>query len=222
MKVGSNLLLDIETTRPNKTVQWYRNGKLIPRTGDARHRFLDDKYAHALKLAKVTEQDDNDILFECECDKVRTKCRVYVQTEPLVFLKDLKDIKYELNDRLTFVVRMNKRPSDNARWLLNGQPIQPSNRIQILYDDTEHEAKLIINNADETDQGKYMYDAVEARTGCSADMKIIPLEFVQELRNRSVKQDQSVQFECELNKIPTKVIWMLNGEVIDDDGDRLN
>jgi hypothetical protein len=51
-------------------------------------------------------------------------------------------------------------------------------------------------------------------------MKITPLEFVQELRNRSVKQDQPVQFECELNKIPNKVIWMLNGQIIEDDDDR--
>ena len=220
LKVGTNLLLDVETTRPNKTVQWYRNGKLIPRTGDSRHRLVDEKYAHALKLAKVTEQDDDDTLFECECDQVRTKCRVYVQTEPLVFSKELKDINYNLNDRLTFVVRMNKRPSDNARWLLNGQPIQRSDRIEILYDDKEHEAKLIVNNADENDQGKYTYDAVEAQTSCKATVKITPIEFLQELRNRSVKQDQPVQFECELNKIPTKVVWMLNGQVIEDDGDR--
>lgn len=173
-----------------------------------------------MKLSKVTQQDDNDVLFECECDNVRTKCRVYVQTEPLVFHKELKDIKYELNDRLTFTVRMNKRPSENARWLYNGQPIQPSNRIEILYDDTEHEAKLIINNADEIDQGKYMYDAVEARTSCNAELKVTPIEFIQDLRNRSVKQDQPVQFECELNKIPTKVVWLLNGNVIENDGDR--
>ena len=220
LKVGSNLLLDVETTRPNKSVQWYRNGKLIPRTGDARHRFTDDKYNHALKLSKVTLQDDDDTIFECECDNVRTKCRVLVQTEPLVFSKELKDIKYELNDRLTFVVRMNKRPSDNARWLHNGQPIQASDRIQIIYDDNEHEAKLIINDANENDQGKYMYDAVEARTSCTAEFKQTPLEFVQELRNRSVKQDQPVQFECEINKIPTRVVWLLNGQVIDNDNDR--
>jgi hypothetical protein len=30
--------------------------------------------------------------------------------------------------------------------------------------------------------------------------------------------DQPVQFEYELNKIPAKVVWMLNGQVIDDDG----
>ncbi|CAF1031742.1 unnamed protein product [Rotaria sordida] len=218
LKVGSNLLLDVETTRPNKTVQWYRNGKLIPKAGDARHRFLDDKYVHSLKLPKVTQQDDDETLFECECDNVRTKCRVYVQTEPLVFYKDLKDIKYDLDDRLVFTVRMNKRPSDNSRWLHNGQPIKTSDRIQITYDDTEQEAKLIINNADENDQGKYMYDAVEARTSCTADLKLTKLEFVQELRNRSVKQDQPVQFECELNKIPTKVTWLLNGEIIESDG----
>ena len=220
LKVGANLLLDVETTRPNKTVQWYRNGKLIPRTGDNRHRLVDEKYGHALKLAKVTEQDDDDTLFECECDQVRTKCRVYVQTEPLVFSKELKDINYNLDDRLIFVVRMNKRPSDNARWLLNGQPIQPSNRIEILYDDREHEAKLIIKNADENDQGQYTYDAIEARTSCTATLKVVPLEFLQELRNRSVKQDQPVQFECEVNKIPSQVVWMLNGQVIEDDGDR--
>jgi hypothetical protein len=115
---------------------------------------------------------------------------------------------------------MNKNPSENARWLLNGQPIQLSDRIEIFYDEKEYEAKLIINNANENDQGKYIYDAVEARTSCSANMKIIPLEFVQELRNRSVKQDQPVQFECELNKIPNKVIWMLNGQIIEDDDDR--
>lgn len=220
LKVGSNLLLDVETTRPNKLVQWYRNGKLIPKPGDTRHRLLDDKYDHSLKLPKVTQQDDNETLYECECDNVRTKCRVYVQAEPLVFFKDLKDMKYELNDRLTFLVRMNKRPSDDAHWLHDGQPIEPTNRIQILYDDAEHEAKLLINDANENDQGKYTYDAIEARTSCTADIKLIKIEFVQELRNRSVKQDQPVQFECELNKVPTKIHWMLNGEMIEDDGKR--
>jgi membrane carboxypeptidase/penicillin-binding protein PbpC len=115
---------------------------------------------------------------------------------------------------------MNKRPSDNSRWLHNGQPIQKSDRIDIIYDDNEHQAKLIINNADENDQGQYTYDAIEARTNCVAQLKIIPLEFIQELRNRSVKQDQPVQFECEINKIPTKIIWMLNGEIIEDDNNR--
>jgi hypothetical protein len=113
---------------------------------------------------------------------------------------------------------MNKRPSDNAHWSLNGQPIEPSDRIEISYDDKEHEAKLIINNANENDQGKYMYDAIEARTSCTAYLKIVKMEFLQELRNRSVKQEQPVQFEFELNKVPTKVVWMLNGQVIDNDG----
>ncbi|CAF0817324.1 unnamed protein product [Adineta steineri] len=220
LKVGTNLLLDVATTRPNKTVRWYRNGTLIAKTGDTRHRFADDKYDHSLKLSKVTQEDDNDILYECECDNVRTKCRVYVQVEPLVFFKDLKDIKYELSDCLTFIVRMNKRPSNDAHWLHNGQPIEVSNRIQISYDDKEREAKLIINDANENDQGKYMYDAIEARTSCTADIKLIKIEFVQELRNRSVKQDQPVQFECELNKPATKVVWLLNGQVINDDDSR--
>ncbi|UJR34155.1 hypothetical protein I4U23_021562, partial [Adineta vaga] len=222
LKVGTNLLLDVETTRPNKTVQWYRNGKLIPRTGDTRHRLADDKYDHSLKLSKVTEQDDHDILYECECDGVRSQCRVYVQKEPLVFFKDLKDMKYELNDRLVFLVKMNKRPSNDARWLHNGQVIEISDRIQMIYDEKENEAKLIIENANENDQGKYMYDAIEARTSCTADLKIIPMEFIQDLRNRSVKQDQPVQFECEVNKIPTKVVWMLNGQVIESDGTRFD
>jgi hypothetical protein len=113
---------------------------------------------------------------------------------------------------------MNKNPSDNSRWLHNGQPIEPSDRIEILYDDKEHESKLIINNVDENDQGKYMYDAIEPRTSCTADLKLIKIEFIQELRNRSVKQEQPVQFECELNKIPTKVVWLLNGEVVENNG----
>ncbi len=55
-----------------------------------------------------------------------------VQTEPLIFIKELKDIKYQLNDRLVFLVRMNKRSSDNSRCLHNGQSIEPSNRIEIV------------------------------------------------------------------------------------------
>ena len=183
---------------------------------------MDEKYDHSIKFSKVTQQDDDETLFECECDHVRTKCRVYVQTEPLVFFKDLKDFKYELNDRLIFLVRMNRRPLDNARWLHNGQPIESSNRIQISYDDTEHEAKLILIDANENDQGKYVYDAVEARTSCTVDLKLIQIEFIEELRNRSIKQDQSVQFECELNKIPTKIVWILNGEMIESDGIRFD
>lgn len=125
LKVGANLLLDVETTRPNKNVQWYRNGKPIPpRTGDSRHRLMDEKYDHSLKVLKVTEQDDDDTLFECECDHVRTACRFRIQREPLVFFKDLKDVKYELDDRLIFLVRMNKRPSSDSRWLHNGQVIE--------------------------------------------------------------------------------------------------
>lgn len=49
---------------------------------------------------------------------------------------------------------MNKRPSDNSRWLHKGQTIEPSNRIEILCDDKEHEVKLIINNADENGRRK--------------------------------------------------------------------
>ena len=218
LKVGSNLLLDVETTRPNKTVQWYRNGKLIPKIGDKRHRFVDDKYDHSVKVPKVTQQVDDDTVYECECDNIRTKCCVYVQTEPLVFFKDLKDFQYELDDRLVLVVRMNKCPSENARWLHNGQPIEPSNRIQILFDERDYEAKLIIHDANENDQGKYMYDAVEARTSCTIELKLIKIQFIQELRNRSVKQDQPVQFECELNKIPTKIVWILNDDVVESDG----
>lgn len=222
LKVGANLLLDVETTRPNKSVQWYRNGQPISRTGDKRNRLVDEKYNHALKVTKVTEQDDDDSLFECECDQVRTRCRVYVQREPLVFFKDLKDLQYEANDRLVFLVRMNKSPSDNARWLHNGQALLPSDRIQISYDDNEHEAKLIINNADEHDQGKYVYDAIEAKTSCSTAMKVTAMQFVQELRNRSVKEEQPVQFECELNQIPKQVTWMINGQVINGDEQRID
>ena len=222
LKVGANLLLDVETTRANKPVQWYRNGQAIPRAGDKRHRLADEKYNHSLKVAKVTEQDDDDSLFECECDQVRTKCRVYVQREPLVFFKDLKDLQYEPNDRLVLLVRMNKRPSDNARWLHNGQALLPSDRIQLTYDEAEHEAKLIINNADEQDQGKYVYDAIEAKTSCSATIKVTPIQFVQELRNRSVKDEQPVQFECEVNQIPKRVTWLLNGQLISDDDQRID
>ncbi|CAF1342008.1 unnamed protein product, partial [Didymodactylos carnosus] len=213
LKVGTNLLVDVETYRPNKKVQWYKNGELLS-SMTGRFRRLDDKYGHSLKIAKVTVEDDDNCLLECVCDSVRSQCRVYVQKEPLVFIKELDDLNYTPNEKLVFTVKMNKKPSDESHWLHNDQVIVPDNRIKITYDDSEHESKLIIFSSDESDQGKYMYDAVEARTSCTANLKVTKLQFVQDLRNRTVKQDQPCQFECELNKIPTKIEWFINDQLV--------
>lgn len=39
-----------------------------------------------------------------------------------------------------------------------------------------------------------------------------PAEFINKLEDKTVKEDESVEFECEVSKKDVKVKWLLNGE----------
>jgi hypothetical protein len=107
------------------------------------------------------------------------------------------------------------KPGIPVAWFMNDLPIESAlepDTFTITQTDTKY--TLTIPECKTKHQGLFSLKVPDTNIKTSAILTVdeAPAEFVNGLENKSVKEDESVEFVCEINKPDTKVKWMLNGQ----------
>ena len=91
VKENEKLVLKCELTKPNKPVQWFKDGEEIK--PDERIIASMDQYLHQLVIANVTVEDS--AKYTCKCGDVSTECTIKVDGKA-AFLEILLKINFNM------------------------------------------------------------------------------------------------------------------------------
>ena len=201
---GCEATLSIELTKPNEEVEWYKDG--VKLRSDPKNRIYSQNNAYYLRINEC-DPNLNTGVYTFKVKDIESSGRLDVDEKPIKVISGLKDkICYE-DQTVKLEVELSKPDLQNRLvWLKNGK------EIDLNKDDFEMIAagpkySLIINKAKFDDEGEYTVKVKESDASSTAKLSVeeAPLEFLRNLNEIEIKENQTAEFECELNKSGEKV-----------------
>ncbi|XP_072768090.1 obscurin-like protein 1 [Nerophis lumbriciformis] len=205
---GEELILECEVSRPNATVQWLWNGKILK--PDTRVKIYSHDVMRKLVLSGLEPSDSGKYVCDATDDKLITI--VKVQDVPVKFVNKKANNKifaYE-NESTTLCTVVNQDKA-NVRWLKDGQLLNKDN-IHISSEGNTH--KLTINPLQLSDSGDYVCDLSTDEMYFSLFVKEMKVKFIRPLENVESLKGSSVTLRCEINKPKGDVLWLKDGQEI--------
>ncbi|XP_035532986.1 obscurin isoform X16 [Morone saxatilis] len=205
---GDDLILECEVSRPNATVQWLWNGKILK--PDTRIQIDSHDVVRKLVLSGLQPSDSGKYICDAIDDKLITI--VEVQEPPVKFVNKeaSKNVTAYENESVTLCATVSRERA-NVRWLKDGQLLNGDN-IHISSEGNTH--KLTINPLQLSDSGEYVCDVNTDEMYFSLLVKEMMVKFIRPLENIVSPKGSSLILRCEINKPKGDVQWLKDGQEI--------
>ncbi|XP_075870110.1 obscurin-like protein 1 isoform X2 [Nelusetta ayraudi] len=205
---GDDLILECEVSRPNATVQWLCNGKILK--PDTRVQIDSYDVVRKLVLTELQPSDSGKYICDAIDDKLVTV--VEVQEPPVKFVNKGagNNISAYENESVTLCAVVNQERA-NVRWLKDGQLLNEDN-VHISSEGNTH--RLTINPLQLSDSGEYVCDANTDEMYFSLSVKEMLVKFIKPLENAPCLKGSSLVLRCEVNKPKGDVQWLKDGKDI--------
>uniref|UniRef100_A0A8C4E6N2 Obscurin like cytoskeletal adaptor 1b n=1 Tax=Dicentrarchus labrax TaxID=13489 RepID=A0A8C4E6N2_DICLA len=202
---GDDLILECEVSRPNATVQWLWNGKILK--PDTRIQIHRHDIVRKLVLSGLQPSDSGKYI----CDAIDDKLITIVEP-PVKFLdkEASKNVTAYENESVTLCATVSRERA-NVRWLKDGQLLNGDN-IHISSEGNTH--KLTINPLQLSDSGEYVCDVNTDEMYFSLLVKEMMVKFIRPLENIVSPKGSSLILRCEINKPKGDVQWLKDGQEI--------
>ncbi|XP_045909528.1 obscurin [Micropterus dolomieu] len=205
---GDDLILECEVSRPNATVQWLWDGKVLK--PDTRIKIDSYDVVRKLVLSGLQPSDSGKYICDAIDDKLVTI--VEVQEPPAKFVNKIanNNISGYENGSVTLCAIVSRERA-NVRWLKDGQLLNGDN-IHISSEGNTH--KLTINPLQLSDSGEYVCDANTDEMYFSLLVKEMTVKFIRPLENIVSLKGSSLMLRCEINKPKGDVQWLKDGKEV--------
>jgi hypothetical protein len=193
---------------PQATVKWFYNGKPLNSSPNKYDISYDTKTnQHKLIIKNTTLNDNGTYSAQAsnELGQIQTEAKLNVINAP-DFISGLKDKTVIEKETIELPVKVSGTPQPTLTWLKAGKEIKiDDKKYSIVPIDKEGNAKLIIKDISEDDQGLYSCIA-KNKVGTNqtdANLKVTaPLKFIQPLQDTDVINTQNATLTCEVQGIP--------------------
>ncbi|CAF0916357.1 unnamed protein product [Adineta ricciae] len=202
---------------PQATVKWFVNGKPITPSPDKYDISYDTKTNQHKLIVKSTSLNDNGTYSaqaSNDLGQIQTEAKLNVINGP-DFISGLQDKTVIEKETVELVVKVTGTPQPTLTWLKAGKEIKPDDKkYSAVPVDKDGNAKLIIKDIHEEDQGLYSCVAKNKVGTNQTDghLKVTaPLKFIQPLQDTDVLTTQNAVLTCEVQGIPkANVKWFFN------------
>nr|XP_046260549.1 obscurin-like isoform X4 [Scatophagus argus] len=205
---GDDLILECEVSRPNATVQWLCNGKILK--PDTRVQIDSYDVVRKLVLSGLQPSDSGKYICDAIDDKLITIVEVQEPQVKFVNKEAGKNIVAYENESVTLCAIVS-RERTNVRWLKDGQLLNEDN-IHISSEGNTH--KLTINPLQLSDSGEYVCDVNTDEMYFSLLVNEMPVKFIRPLENIVSLKGSTLVLRCEINKPKGDVQWLKDGKEI--------
>ncbi|XP_075448568.1 contactin-5 isoform X2 [Ascaphus truei] len=192
---------------PVPTISWRKVSGFIP--SKARLR----KSQAVLEIPNVQLEDAG--TYECKAENFRGKNafrgQLQVYTQPQ-WLEKINDTQLDSGDQLHWECKATGKPRPIYRWLKNGLPLMPQNRVEMV------NGMLIIHNVNQSDAGMYqcLAENIYGIIYGSAELKVLASAPTFELNQRQktlvITKSKDVVLECKAHASPKPAISWRKGE----------
>lgn len=210
---GEKATFEIELTKGDAYLRWYKNGNEIKFTDRIQLRI--DGKIQRLKIYDAVLEDAGE--YSCLVGDQVSNARLMVEKPLVEFVRKLPDISLITKDNdIEFLVELSQ-PNINVKWYKNSEEIEPTNKTFII--DENKIKKLIIKNAQESDANLYTCVAYNVKTTTKLKVELIksaPVINVEDIeRIYKVREDEDVTVNIRFNAHPKPDIeWTFEEKTI--------
>ncbi|PWA20807.1 hypothetical protein CCH79_00007110, partial [Gambusia affinis] len=204
------LTLRCELSKPGQAVEWRRDAQLL-KDGE-KYQIKQEGRAAELLIRTVTLADAGEYI--CCAGTAMTSADIKVRALPVTFKKEVENLEVKEGDSAAFCCELSK-PGAPVNWR-KGRVILKSGYKYEMKQERDL-TKLIINNVEENDAGKYTCKTEDSQSTAELTVKAPPVTFKTKLRNQQVEEENNVTLSCELSKPGLAVEWMKGKEVLKSD-----
>ncbi|KAM9321459.1 contactin-5 [Gastrophryne carolinensis] len=192
---------------PVPTISWRKVTGYIP--SKARLR----KSQAVLEIPSVQLEDAG--TYECKAENSRGKNafrgQLQVYTQPQ-WMEKINDTQLDSGDQLRWECKASGKPRPIYRWLKNGLPLLPQNRVEMI------NGLLMIHNVSQSDAGMYqcLAENIYGIVYGSAELKVLAsapsFELNQQQKTIIITKGKEVIMECKPQASPKPTISWMKGD----------
>lgn len=236
--IGERVTFDIELTKGDALVRWFKNGKEIQFNDNIKLTIDGKRQQLEILSAKLSDAG----VYSCEVGDQKSVAKLTVESPAVTMLTKLPEVTVApLNTDTTFTVKLSQ-PKVDVKWYKNGQEILPSDKYNIVSTGTTR--KLTIKTVKFDDQDEYSCVAANVTTKTtlkvegnllafnamvfsnsigrlkywlifSAIEKVPRINTDTLIKEYRVKKGDTVTFNITFTAPPNPVIeWFVNGAVV--------
>ncbi|XP_045905964.1 obscurin [Micropterus dolomieu] len=203
---GGGLVLSCETSKPCH-ILWYKDGCLMWNSS----RYFASRSGCEARLT-IREVCNNDAgVYECSAGSVTTRAVVTVKAIPAEFTQPLKTVEAKEGETVTLTCEYSL-PGVQFHWRKGFESIRPGDKYVMKQRKTIN--SLTIKALKPEDSGEYTCQCRDHRTTASLNVHVIPITFIQQLKNMQVEEGSNVMLRCELSKPGIPVEWRKGHELL--------
>ncbi|XP_069006652.1 obscurin isoform X1 [Embiotoca jacksoni] len=199
--------LRCELSKSGVPVEWRRDAQLL-KEGEKYLMKQEGRVAEIL-IRNVTLADAGE--YSCLVGNVVTSADIKVRALPVTFKQEVENLEVKEGDSGAFCCELSK-PGAPVDWRKGRVVLKPGYKYEMKQEG--HLTKLIINNVEESDAGKYTCKTKDSQSTAELTVKAPPVTFNAKLRNQQVEEENSVTLCCELSKPGLMVEWRRGEELL--------
>ncbi|XP_039666657.1 obscurin isoform X10 [Perca fluviatilis] len=199
--------LRCELSKAGVPVEWRKDAQLL-KEGEKYQMKQEGRMAEML-IRNLTLTDSGE--YSCFVGTVVTSADIKVRAIPVTFKQALENLEVKEGDSGAFCCELSK-PGAPVEWRKGRVILKPGYKYEMKQEG--HLTKLIINNMEESDAGKYTCKTKDTQSTAELTVKAPPITFKTKLRNQQVEEENSVMLNCELSKPGLAVEWRKGQELL--------
>ncbi|XP_047443167.1 obscurin isoform X3 [Mugil cephalus] len=199
--------LRCELSKSGVPVEWRRDAQLL-KEGEKYQMRQEGRMAELI-IGNLTLTDAAE--YSCLVGTVETSADVKVRALPVTFTQGVENLEVKEGDSGVFCCELSK-PGAPVDWRKGRVILKPGYKYEIKQEGRF--TKLIINNVEENDAGKYTCKTKDSQSTAELTVKAPPVTFKTKLRNQQVEEENSVTLSCELSKPGVAAEWRKGNELL--------
>ncbi|XP_069792095.1 obscurin-like protein 1a isoform X2 [Narcine bancroftii] len=197
--------LEVELSRSNVEVRWYKNNlEMKPNNGIRIYSMGRKRIA---QLGRCGMEDSG--IYTCDAGADKTSAKLEVHEREIRIVKELEDLDICENDNAIFACEVSHE-GVKGEWLKNGEKIKANNSIKMRQEGTKH--FLLIYKVRAEDAGEIRFMAKTAESVANLDVNELPIKIIKPLRDKTALEKHKVILECKVSKPRARVRWYRAGE----------
>ncbi|XP_051233521.1 obscurin isoform X4 [Dicentrarchus labrax] len=202
-----SVTLRCELSKPGVSVEWRKDAQLL-KEGE-KYQMKQEGRVTEMLIRHLTLTDTGE--YSCFVGTVVTSADIKVRAIPVTFKQEVANLEVKEGDSGIFCCELSK-PGAPVDWRKGRVILKPGYKYEMKQEGCF--TKLIINNIEESDAGKYTCKTDDSQSTAELIVKAPPITFKTKLKNQQVEEENSVTLRCELSKPGLAVEWRKGQELL--------
>ncbi|KAK3566244.1 hypothetical protein QTP86_030032, partial [Hemibagrus guttatus] len=201
---GEDPELSCEITKPEVTIKWLKNGRLI--RSNSKYEMIQKGYLVKLVIHNATVKDSGE--YCCEADGIATRARLEVRDFQHTFATELRDVTAEEKSMVVLECET-KRPATKVTWLKGMVVLKSGQKYLMLKKGVI--LSLTIFNLEKSDSDLYTCDVGTMQSRALLTVQGQKVLILDELEDAECLEGDTAIFKCRICPSDfTEVKWYLD------------